>query len=142
MKMRLASFAVSISILATVPALAQDIPDVVGTWSGTLKLMHHTGPAEQTLQFKVLSQDGPLLKGEKAWRIDSGTPGDVDGEPKTEAVEPLVGVIGFDGQIYFGEQGHSGLYFGRITGPDTLQVIYVEAGHLATAYRAELTREK
>jgi hypothetical protein len=142
MKMRLRVLAVSIACLAGGPALAQDIPDIVGTWSGSFKLMHHTGPAEQTLQFKVLSQDGALLKGEKAWRIDSGTPGDVAGEPKTEAVEPLVGVIGFDGTIYFGEQDDSGLYFARLTGPDTLQVIYVEAGDLATAYRAELTRAK
>lgn len=142
MKMRLAALAVSFACLFGAPAMAEEIPNIVGTWSGSFKLMHHTGPAEQTLQFKVLSQDGALLTGEKAWRIDSGTPGDVSGQPKTEAVEPLVGVIGFDGAIYIGEQDDSGLYFGRLTGPDTLQLVYVEAGGLATAYRAELTREK
>jgi hypothetical protein len=135
-------FAVSIAFFAGVPAVAQDVPDIVGTWTGSFTLMHHTGPAEQTLQFKVLSQDGALLRGEKAWRIDSGTPGGVNGESRTEAVEPLVGVIGFDGQIYFGEQDDSGLYFGRLTARDTLQLIYVVAGDLATAYRAELTREE
>jgi hypothetical protein len=142
MKMRLATLLVSFACLAGAPALAEDIPDIVGTWSGSFTLMHHTGPAEQTLQFKVLSQDGPLLKAEKAWRIDSGTPGDVAGTPQTEAVEPLVGVIGFDGAIYFGEQGDSGLYFGRLNGPDAIEIVYIEAGDLATAYRAALTREK
>lgn len=140
--MKLGALLLGIACLACGPALAEDgqIPDVVGTWTGQFKLLHHTGAAEQTLQFKVLSQDGALLTGEKAWKIDSGTPGDVAGEPRTEAVEPLVGVIDFDGEIYFAEQGDSGLYKARLTGPDTLQILYIEAGDLATAYRAELTR--
>ena len=144
MTKRLGIFLFGIACLAGVPALAQDgqLPDVVGTWTGEFKLMHHSGPAEQSLQFKILEQDGPLLKAEKAWRIESGTPGDVAGKSRTEAVEPLVGVIDFDGEIYFAEQGDSGLYKARLTGPDTLQLIYIEAGDLATAYRAELTRAK
>jgi opacity protein-like surface antigen len=125
------------------PAMADDaIPNVVGTWTGDFTLMHHGGAADQSLQFKILSQDGALLTGEKAWTIKSGTPGNVAGETKTEAVEPLVGVVDFDGTIYFAEQGDSGLYRARLTGPDTLQILYVEAGGLATAYRAELTRAK
>ncbi len=142
MRMRLATLAVSIACLAGAPAIAAEVPNLVGTWTGSFRLMHHTGPAEQTLQLKVLSQDGPLLTGEKAWKIDGGTPGNVAGEDKTEAVEPLVGVVGFDGEIRFAEQGDSGLYFGRLTGPDTLELVYVEAGDLATAYRAELARAK
>lgn len=125
------------------PAMADDaIPNVVGTWTGDFKLMHHGGAADQSLQFRILSQDGALLTGEKAWTIKSGTPGNVDGETRTEAVEPLVGVVDFDGTIYFAEQDDSGLYRARLTGPDTLQILYVEAGDLATAYRAELTRAK
>jgi hypothetical protein len=140
MKIRLASFAVSMACLACAPVFAAEVPNLVGTWTGSFRLMHHTGPAEQTLQFKVLSQDGALLTGEKAWKIDSGTPGNVAGEAKTEAVEPLVGVVGFDGEIRFAEQGDSGLYFGRLTGAETLELVYVEGGDLATAYRAKLTR--
>ena len=143
MKKRLGTLVLGLACLAGLPALAQeDLPNVVGTWTGDFKLMHHTGPAEQSLQFKVLEQDGALLKAEKAWRIVSGTPGDVAGEPQTEAVEPLVGVIDFDGTIYFAEQGDAGLYKARLTGPDTIEILYVEAGDLATAYRAELTRAK
>ena len=144
MTKQLGTLLLGIACLAGTPALAQDgqLPDVVGTWTGAFKLMHHSGPAEQSLQFKVLEQDGPLLKAEKAWRIESGTPGDVAGESRTEAVEPLVGVIDFDGVIYFAEQGDSGLYKARLTGPDTIEILYIEAGDLATAYRAELTRAK
>ena len=131
-----------VAAVGGLPAIAQEVPDIVGTWTGDFKLMHHTGPAEQSLQLKVLVQDGALLKGEKAWRIESGTPGDVGGEPRTEAVEPLDGVIDFDGAIYFAEQDDAGLYKGRLTGSDTLEIVYVEAGDLATAYRAVLTRER
>lgn len=144
MMKRFGAVLLGIVCLAGGPVLAEDgqLPDVVGTWTGQFKLLHHSGAAEQSLQFKILSQDGPLLTGEKAWKIDSGTPGDVAGEPRTEAVEPLVGVIDFDGVIYFAEQGDSGLYKARLTGPDTLEILYIEAGELATAYRAELTRAK
>jgi hypothetical protein len=142
MKMQLQILAVAGAALAGAPAFAQEVPNLVGTWTGTFKEMHFTGPAEQSLQFKVLEQDGPLLKAEKTWHIVSGTAGDVGGQSRTDAVEPLVGVVDFDGTIYFAEQGDAGLYRGRVTGPDTIEVVYVEAGQLATAYRAELTRQK
>ncbi len=35
----------------------------------------------------------------------------------------------------------NGFYTGRLTAPDTLELIYVEAGH-AAVYRAQLTRKK
>jgi hypothetical protein len=119
------------------------VPSVVGTWAGKFKLIHSTGPAEQSLELRVLEQDGPLIKGEKAWQIaPGGTPGNVGGEDRTQATESLVGVIGFDGAIYLAEQGDSGIYTGRMTGPDTIEVVYIEAGDLATAYRAVLKRAK
>jgi len=119
------------------------VPNVVGTWTGEFKLLHGTGPAEQALELKVLEQDGPLIKGEKHWRIKSGgTAGNVAGQNRMEATESLVGVIGFDGTIHLAEQGDTGLYTGRLTAPDTLEVVYIEAGDLATAYRAMLKRTK
>jgi hypothetical protein len=115
----------------------------VGTWTGEFKLIHWTGPAEQVLELQVVEQDGPLVKGEKRWQIKSGgTAGNVGGQDRGQATESLVGVIGFDGAIHLAEQGDSGLYSGRLTAPDTLEVIYIEAGDLATAYRAVLKRRK
>jgi hypothetical protein len=119
------------------------VPNVVGTWSGEFKLIHWTGPAEQALELQILEQDGPLVKGEKRWQIKpGGTAGNVAGQDRRQATESLVGVIGFDGAMYLAEQGDSGLYTGRLTGPDTLEVVYIEAGDLATAYRAVLKRTK
>ena len=70
------------------------------------------------------------------------TAGNVGGKKRMNATESLVGVIGFDNGLYLAEQGDNGIYTGRITGPDTLELIYIEAGDLATAFRAELKRAK
>jgi hypothetical protein len=59
-----------------------------------------------------------------------------------QATESLVGVIDFNGGLHLAEQGDNGIYTGRITGPDTLELVYIEAGDLATAYRAQLRRAK
>jgi hypothetical protein len=136
----------SLICLANLSVARADDPavqNVVGTWTGEFKLIHWTGPAEQVLELQVVEQDGPLIKGEKRWQIKpGGTAGNVAGKDRRQATESLVGVIGFDGEIHLAEQGDSGLYTGRLTAPDTLEVIYIEAGDLATAYRAVLKRRK
>jgi hypothetical protein len=44
--------------------------------------------------------------------------------------------------VRFAEQGDGGEYNGSLTGPDTLELLYVESGHQATAYRLVMTRTK
>lgn len=143
------SFAIVVlACLAGLPRLAQaeeagSVPNIEGKWTGKFKLMHWTGPAEQSLELRVFKQDGPLIKGEKTWHIaPGGSAGNVGGKKRMNATESLVGVIGFDNGLYLAEQGDNGIYTGRITGPDTLELIYIEAGDLATAYGAELKRAK
>ena len=54
----------------------------------------------------------------------------------------MVGVVDFDGKsLCLAEQDENGLYTGRLTAPDTPELIYVEAGH-AAVYRAQLTPKK
>jgi hypothetical protein len=129
--------------VATLPALAAD-PDLTGTWNGTYKEMRWDGPAESALVLVVLEQDGPLFKAEKSWKLAPGsTQGTVGGKLVSEATEPLVGVIGFDGRtVHLAEQGDAGTYTGALTGPDTLELIYIEAGDGASVYRTVLTRAK
>jgi hypothetical protein len=89
----------------------------------------------------VLKQDGPLFRAEKSWETP-GTTGKVGSNEVEKATEPLAGVVDFDGRsVYLAEQGDNGVYAGRLTAPDTLELIYVEAGD-GTAYLAELTRKK
>ena len=131
------------------PLLAQavgtpPVPNLVGTWTGTFKLIRWSGGAEATIELRVLEQDGPLFKAEKTWELaPGGTPGSVGGKLVTKATEPLVGVIGFDGaSVTMAEQGDGGVYTGRLTHPDTLELIYLEAGDVATVNRLTLTRTK
>ncbi len=126
------------------PVGAQEAPDLVGAWTGPYKVIRSNGGAEGILTLRVTEQDGPLLRLEKSWEVaPGGAPGEVGGELVTKATEQLVGVIGFDGrEVRFAEQGDGGVYTGELTGPDTLELLYVEAGHQATAYRVMMTRSK
>jgi len=119
--------------------LAEDA--AVGTWTGPLKVLRAKGIGKGTLTIRVTDQDGALFKAENAWETP-GTVGKVGSREVEKATEPLAGVIDFNGKsVYLAEQGDNGLYTGRLTAADTLELVYVEAGD-GTAYRAELTRKK
>jgi hypothetical protein len=147
MKKALGLFALAASVwLGHGHALAADaapapVPDLVGTWAGPYKAMRAKGIAQGTLELRVLSQDGALFKAEKTWETP-GLPGHIGDKEIEKATEPLVGVVDFDGTtVHLAEQGDNGLYSGRLSAPNTLDLIYVEAGH-GTAYRVRLTRTK
>jgi hypothetical protein len=117
------------------------VPNLVGTWSGPFKVLRENGIAEGTLTLRVTKQDGPLFNAEKTWNTP-GAEGYVGDKAVDKATEPLVGVIDFDGAgVHLAEQGDAGLYMGRLAAPDTLELVYIEAGH-GTAYRVQLTRQK
>jgi hypothetical protein len=125
------------------PVLAEDaaVPNLVGTWIGPLKVLRAKGIGKGTLTIRVTEQDGALFKAEKSWETP-GTAGKVGSKEVEKATEPLAGVVDFDGKnVYLAEQSDNGLYAGRLAAPDTLELIYVEAGD-GTAYRAQLTRKK
>lgn len=143
--MRLAGTTVLILSSLSCAVLADEtIPDLVGKWAGPMKEMRWEGPAEGPLEIRITEQDGPLLRGEKGWTLAPGsTPGSVEGKLVTEAVEPLIGVVDFDGKtIHLAEQGDAGTYHGRLVDADTLELVYVEAGDVATVYRVLLKRTK
>lgn len=146
---RLGLIAVGIAAgLGHAAAMAQEaseafpLPDLVGTWVGPYNVIRSNGFADGLLQLRVVEQKGPLIKVEKAWKVaPGGAPGDVGGVLFTEAAEPMVGVIGFDGrEIQLAEQGDEGIYTGRLTGPDTMELIYIESDRQAAAYRVQLKR--
>jgi hypothetical protein len=150
MTMRMGLLAAGIfACIAHLPAAAEDaagarMPDLKGVWTGPYQVNRSNGRAEGILTLKVTEQDGPLLRLEKSWETaPGGAPGDVGGALVTKAIEELVGVIGFDGRgVQFAEQGDGGVYSGSLTSPDTLELLYIESGHQATAYRVVMTRTK
>ena len=82
------------------------VPNVVGTWTWRFKLS--IGQAQPNRPWSCKSsQDGPLVKGEKRWRIKPGVQRGMSRDRIAgEAAEPLVGVIGCDAQ-WLAEQGDS-----------------------------------
>jgi hypothetical protein len=120
---------------------AAQVPNLVGTWSGPFKVLRAGGIGEGTLTLSVTKQDGPLFKAEKTWDTP-GAEGYVGDKAVEQATEPLVGVVDFDGAgVHLAEEGDAGLYMGRLSAPDTLELVYIEAGH-GTAYRVRLTRQQ
>jgi hypothetical protein len=130
--------------LSTAPVLAAEPPDLTGAWTGEYREMRWDGPAESQLVLTVIAQDGPLFKAEKSWKLEAGSsPGTVGGKLVSEATEPQVGVIDFDGRtVHLAEQGDLGTYRGTLTAPETLELVYVEAGDGASVYRIVLKRAK
>jgi hypothetical protein len=120
---------------------AAKVPDLTGTWSGPFKVLRAGGMGEGTLTLRVTEQDGPLFRAEKTWDTP-GAEGYVGDKAVEKATEPLVGVVDFDGAgVHLAEEGDAGLYMGRLSAPDTLELVYIEAGH-GTAYRVRLTKQK
>jgi hypothetical protein len=144
MKILLALFALAIGLsLSPTPVLAEDVsaPDLKGTWTGPFTAQRWNGRADGVLTLNVLEQEGSSLKAEKFWETP-GKPGNVGGKDTEDATEPMVGVIDFDGRsVFFAEQDDNGLYRGTLTAPDTLELVYLEAGS-ANVYRVRLTRKK
>jgi hypothetical protein len=101
-------------------------------------------PMEELLNMRlkgVMFNHNDLLKAEKSWE-SMGAAGNVGGKAVKKAKESLVGVVDFDEKsVHLAEQDDNGLYMGRLTAPDTLDLVYMEAGH-ATAYSVPLTRAK
>jgi hypothetical protein len=79
MKMRKALGLIAVASVALAvwlsQVLAEDaaVPNLVGTWTGPLKVLRAKGIGKGTLTIRVTDQDGALFKAEKAWE----TPGTV-----------------------------------------------------------------
>lgn len=131
------------SLLACSAAMAGDdrepMPNLVGTWiCEELKAFFHKGSRQSTDGLRVTEQDGAYFRGIHFWEHPEKKDAlaHVGGKPTTKATEPIVGVIGFDRKtIYIVEHGDWGVFHGRLVGPDTIEVVYVESGPAAAIGR-------
>lgn len=134
----------AVLFLCAPPALAQDMPDLVGTWQGSFRAQLVDGVTTGTFTMMIESQDDELFSGlksvertdENAVLISAG------GQLVRNSEEAFIGVIAADGTgFHVAEVGDPGWYDGRIIDSDTIEVTYVESGTVPVVHRTTLQRQ-
>ena len=127
--MKLLSAAAMLAVVISVPALAQDAPDITGTLSATGKGMTPDGVVSGKQTLVVSEQDENVFRAQISF--------DVDG---TTYTEDAVGAIAPDGKAFF-YGGNDGMVAGTIQSDTTLDICYIEIGDDAQANCARLTKQ-
>ena len=125
------------------PAGADDIPSLIGDWRGEYTVQSRQGRSSAEVHFAITEQEGALFKGAYEWEYHPDTPvvGDHEAGVGKRGKDVLLGVIGWDNtSINIADVDDKGLWFGKLTGPDTLELIYVESQDHATVSRTRLVR--
>ncbi|MCP4382502.1 MAG: hypothetical protein GY798_13980 [Hyphomicrobiales bacterium] len=132
-------------LLGLATALAQETPDLTGTWTGTFKAQMPANVTTGTFTMVIDHQDGELFRGHKdvVRDDDSDTLVSANEELVRNPSERFLGVISADGQsFHLAELGDPGWYAGRIIDGDSFEVTYVESGPVPTVHRTLLKRQK
>ncbi|MCX6693063.1 MAG: hypothetical protein NT074_00690 [Methanomicrobiales archaeon] len=115
----------------TVPAA---IPDLTGTWTGSSTgYLKSAGFLENApFRLNITKQEGQAFKGMKEYVWPDGKVSN----------ETIAGILAPSGEIYMSDD-MKGINIGRLTAPDTLEIIYLEDGPgEAKAMISHLTRER
>jgi hypothetical protein len=120
---------------AATPAAASGaaVPDLTGIWTGTT--VGHTkieGFVEYPVAtYNISAQKGRAYTGQKEYpRMDKKT-----------YTEGFSGIVTRNNEIFIGDH-MSGYIEGRLTGPDTMELFYIDHGPDAKAFIIELARKK
>jgi len=108
-------------------------PNLIGVWSGNA--IGHSKAEGFSSYFPVLfnisDQKGPAFSGRKEYLRGDGK----------AYYENFSGIITQNGEIYESDEG-AGFGIGKITGPDSIEINYLEEGPDTKAYLDYLTRQK
>jgi len=115
-------------VLVAAPALAQDVPDMKGTWVSTENIAlvrgsgsHFTDPDADPQMIRSTSQDFTMTfekqDGRAFW-----------GKITSPADKEEIGVIFESDLEHFVGIDSDGYFRGRLTGPDTLELCYQHVG--------------
>lgn len=117
-------------LLVAAPALAADVPSLLGTWSGEQEgAGARDGFKKGPVTLIVGEQQGRAFTGKVIYPQGAG-----------EGSSPFYGSIATDGRMV-SIADEDGAAFGTVEG-DTLQLCYVETGADAASACVELTRQK
>lgn len=131
--------ALALTLLAAIPALAGDYPDLKGQWTSTGRAVVHGG-----LGHHVDAKEVQFVKGKEfALRIDKQEDGCFSGErASAKHKEMILGLIDENGQISMVDD--DGVFMGTYDkATDTLKLTYMEPGKGSKVVaRATYTRVK
>lgn len=140
--------AVAFAALST-PAIAQDIPDLTGTWVKTAgHIIYWNGKINQfpdqykTALVVIYDQSGPVFKGtQMSVAADDGHTGRHDKEPLSGDGHPLLGSIGWDGRsIQLVDIGDTTVQECTLVDAGRMECSVREAGEHALAGRYTMER--
>ncbi len=113
---------------------AQEIPNMVGTWTSQYRAAVHDGGSfevgEETTSLVITEQDGEFFLGVAVWELNedySGT-SDIGEEEATGGDDGFIGIIGLDGrEVTMAEVSDTGIYRGRLLDQNRLELTYIES---------------
>ena len=136
MKRRISLVGIAVVVLCFTAgmSLADDIPNVVGTWVGKATIYHReSGFTENDLTYIIEEQRGRIFKGYKILTLLHN---------KEKRIEPFAGVITKDNRTFYIADFIDGMEQGHIDEGDSLTLYYIEpATAIAKAGIIELTRK-
>jgi len=141
---RLFTTLAAVLFLSASPAMAQDMPDLIGTWQGSFRAQLVDGITTGTMMMTIESQDGELFSGQKSVERtdDNAVLISAGGQLVRNPEETFIGVIAADGaSFHVAEVGDPGWYDGRIIDSNTIEITYVESGTVPVVHRTTLHRQ-
>ena len=128
-----AALAVVLALFAFA-ANAQEMPDLVGTWTGKYRAAVHDGGkfeiGEETTSLIIEQQDGEFFFGAAVWELNEDFSGssDIGTDESLGGRDTFIGVISPDGrEVTMAEVKDTGMYRGELLDENRLLLTYIEA---------------
>ncbi|CAN5325657.1 hypothetical protein BH09VER1_BH09VER1_37650 [soil metagenome] len=137
--------ALATCLFTAIPAsAAPKSPDLKGTWVSEYPVSLHHGFGHSAQTITITEQSDANFRGYREWTSKKFIPGkNATKLTKTKDIVAFAGVVGFDGKtLYLADHGQASFITAKLTGPNTMQIIFVMAGEPAVAYRATFERAK
>ncbi len=145
-------FKVTLAVLLILPAVAvraQEMPDLIGTWTGKYRAAVYDDGVfaigEETTSLIIERQDGEFFVGAAVWEMNEDFEGssDIGENSQVGGREAFIGLVGIDGEeITMAEVEDTGIYRGRLLDKDRLLLTYIESDlGDAVLLRAVFTRQ-
>ncbi len=123
---------VMVLLALCIPALAVDLPNLVGNWTGHQYTENGSYKVlEGNTSLAIVEQKDRFLKGNTTYVLNG-----------KEVVEGFIGVIGLDNKTFYRPDFNKGYSFGTIISNDEIGLVYLQDGKSWYASISDLHRIK